>query len=84
MVISDDLVDKIGCTAARLSITGTGWKRLRFDPTNPAQTVLAITPGTQVKSIHIVLDDGPESGASMVAVPDNINVNGTSSFTIGR
>jgi len=29
-----------------------------------------------VKSIHIVLDDGPEAGASMVVL-DNINVNGT-------
>ena len=77
VVTSDDLVHKIGCsTGTAQPSPATGWKRLRFDPTNPAQTVLAITPGTQVKSIHIVLDDGPESGASMVVL-DNINVNGT-------
>jgi len=29
-----------------------------------------------VKSIHIVLDDGPETGASMVVL-DNIHINGT-------
>ena len=47
-----------------------------FDPSNPAQTVPAIPPGAKVKSIHIVLDDGPELGASIVVL-DNININGT-------
>ena len=77
VVTSDDVVHKIGCsTGTAQPSPATGWKRLRFDPTNAAQTVPAIAPGTRVKSIHIVLDDGPEAGASMVVL-DNINVNGT-------
>ncbi len=77
VVTSDDAVHKIGCsTGTTQPSPATGWKRLRFDPTNPSQTVPAITPGSKVKSIHIVLDDGPETGASLVVL-DNIDVNGT-------
>jgi hypothetical protein len=77
VVTSDDVVHKIGCsTGTAQPSPATGWKRLRFDPSNPAQTAPAITPGSKVKSIHIVLDDGPETGASMVVL-DNININGT-------
>jgi hypothetical protein len=77
VVTSDDVVHKIGCsTGTTQPSPATGWKRLRFDPTNPSQTVPAITPGSKVKSIHIVLVDGPETGASLVVL-DNINVNGT-------
>jgi hypothetical protein len=77
VVTSDDVVHKIGCsTGTAQPSPAIGWKRLRFDPSNPSQTVPAITSGTRVKSIHIVLDDGPETGASIVVL-DNINVNGT-------
>jgi hypothetical protein len=77
VVTSDDVVHKIGCaTGTAQPSPATGWKRLRFDPSNPAQTAPAITPGSKVKSIHIVLDDGPETGPSMVVL-DNININGT-------
>jgi hypothetical protein len=77
VVTSDDVVHKIGCSAGIAQPSpATGWKRLRFDPSNPAQTAPAITPGSKVKSIHIVLDDGPETGASMVVL-DNLNINGT-------
>ena len=77
VVTSDDVVHKIGCsTGTAQPSPATGWKRLRFDPSSPAQTAPAITPGTKVKSIHLVLDDGPETGASAVVL-DNINVNGT-------
>jgi hypothetical protein len=76
VVTSDDVVHKIGCsTGTAQPSPATGWKRLRFDPSNPAQTAPSIAPGTKVKSIHIVLDDGPETGTSMVVL-DNINVNG--------
>jgi hypothetical protein len=76
VVTSDDVVHKIGCamgTAQPAPVAG--WKRLRFDPANPSQTAPAIAPGTKVKSIHLVLDGGPETGSSIVLL-DNINING--------
>jgi hypothetical protein len=77
VVTSDDVVHKIGCsTGTSQSAPAAGWTRLRFDPTNPAQATPAIAAGTKVKSIYLVLDDGPETGASMVVL-DNININGT-------
>jgi Viral BACON domain len=77
VVTSDDVVHKIGCSGGIAQPSpATGWKRLRFDPSNLAQTAPAITPGSKVKSIHIVLDGGPETGASMVVL-DNVNINGT-------
>jgi hypothetical protein len=75
VVTSDGVVHKIGCTAGTAqSAPATGWKRLRFDPANGAQTVPAIAPGSKVTSIHLVLDGGPETGSSM-AVIDNIDIN---------
>ncbi len=77
VVTSDDVVHKVGCsTGTSQPAPAAGWTRLRFDPTNPAQTAAAIPAGTKVKSIYLVLDDGPETGASMVML-DNININGT-------
>lgn len=76
VVTSDDVVHKIGCaTGTAQPAPAAGWKRLRFDPANPAQTTPAISPGTKVKSLHLVLDGGPETGASIVVL-DNINING--------
>ena len=52
---------------------------MRFDPTNPAQVNIPIAPGQQIKSIAIVLDEGPEATANLaggLAVLDNIDVNG--------
>lgn len=77
VVTTDDVVHKIGCsTGTSQPAPAAGWTRLRFDPTSPAQTTPAIAAGTKVKSIYLVLDDGPETGASMVVL-DNININGT-------
>jgi hypothetical protein len=77
VVTSDDVVHKIGCnTGTSQPAPAAGWTRLRFDPTNPAQTAQAIAAGTKIKSIYLVLDDGPETGASMVVL-DNIDINGT-------
>jgi Viral BACON domain len=77
VVTNDDVVHKIGCsTGTAQPAPAAGWTRLRFDPANPAQTSPAIATGSKVKSIYLVLDDGPETGAS-VAVIDNININGT-------
>jgi large repetitive protein len=76
VVTSDDVVHKIGCaTGIAQAAPAAGWKRLRFDSANSAQTSPAIAPGTRVKSIYLVLDDGPETGSSIVVL-DNINVNG--------
>jgi len=76
VVTSDDVVHKIGCSTGRAqSSPAAGWTRLRFDPGNPTQTAPAIAPGTAVKSIHLVLDDGPETGTSLVVL-DNVDVNG--------
>jgi hypothetical protein len=56
-----------------------GWIRVRFDPANPAQANPPIAPGQQIKSIAIVLDEGPEAtpnpGGGLVVL-DNIDVNG--------
>ena len=76
VVTSDDVVHKIGCASATTQPAPvTGWKRLRFDPANPSQTVPAIAPGSKVKTMHLVLDGGPENGASIVML-DNIDING--------
>jgi hypothetical protein len=76
VVTSDDVVHKIGCAAGTAQPAPvTGWKRLRFDPANSSQTVPAIVPGSKVKTMHLVLDGGPETGSSLVVL-DNINVNG--------
>jgi hypothetical protein len=78
VVTTDEVVHKIGCASGTTQPSpAAGWKRMRFDPTNSAQASPAIAPGSKVKSMHLVLDDGPESGASM-AVLDNIKVNGKS------
>jgi Viral BACON domain len=77
VVTSDDVVHKIGCsTGTSQPAPAAGWKRLRFDPTNPTQTSPVIQSGSKVKSIYLVLDGGPESGASLVVL-DNIDINGT-------
>jgi hypothetical protein len=68
-----------GCRAGTIQ-TNTpvmGWERVRYnlDRANPP-----ITPGMQVQSITLVLDQGPGSGqgaAGGLAVIDNIDVNGT-------
>jgi len=76
VVTSDDVVHKIGCASATTQpAPSTGWKRLRFDPSNPSQTVPAIAGGSKVKTMHLVLDGGPENGSSIVVL-DNIDING--------
>ena len=76
VVTSDDVVHKIGCASATTQpAPSTGWKRLRFDPSNPSQAVPAIAAGSKLKSMHLVLDGGPENGSSIVVL-DNIDING--------
>ena len=75
VVTTDNVVHTVGgCNPAKAQASpAKGWMRLRFDP---AQAKPAIAPDSTVKSIALMLDDGPESGGGMVVL-DNINVNGT-------
>jgi hypothetical protein len=76
VVTMDDVVHKAGCATATLQpALAKGWQRLRIDPSNSAQMVPAIPAGSEVKSMHLVVDDGPETGSSVVVI-DNIDVNG--------
>jgi hypothetical protein len=76
VVTTDNVVHKIGCASGTAQPAPVaGWKRLRFDPANPAQTIPAIPAGSKVKSIHLVHDGGPEAGSSIVVL-DNIDING--------
>jgi len=81
IVTSDDVVHKTGCsTGTSQPAPGAGWKRLRFDPANPAQTNPPIAPGSKIKSLYLVMDGGPETGSSIVVL-DNVDINGK---TIGK
>ena len=72
---SDDVVHTLGgCDAASTQqAPATGWKRFRFDP---SQATPAISPDAVIKSIALMVDEGPEANAGMVVL-DNINVNDT-------
>jgi hypothetical protein len=56
-----------------------GWTRVRINPSNAAQAFPPIAPGSTVKSIQIVFDEGTDTGPdfSGIAVLDNIDINGT-------
>jgi hypothetical protein len=75
VVTSDSVVHRIGgCNQVNAqSAPAKGWTRFRFDP---SQASPAIAPDSIVKSIALMLDDGPDAGGGMVVL-DNINVNGT-------
>jgi Viral BACON domain len=82
VVVTSDEVTHIltGCAHGSIQTApAPGWIRMRFDPTNPAQANIPIAPGQQIKSIAIVLDEGPESTPNLaggLVVLDNIDVNG--------
>ena len=81
VVTSDDVTHVLtGCANGTIQTApAQGWIRVRFDPTNPAQASPPLAPGQQIKSIAIVLDEGPEAtpnrGGGLVVL-DNIDVNG--------
>jgi len=78
---TDGATHVYACSTGTISASSVpGWKRVRFDPTSAQQTTQPITPGEQVRSIALVLDQGPgadPSTAGGFAVIDNIDVNGT-------
>ena len=81
VVTSDDVTHVVtGCANGTIQTAPAhGWIRVRFDPANPAQASPPIAPGQSIKSIAIVLDQGPEAtpnpGGGLVVL-DNIDVNG--------
>ncbi|HTC62468.1 MAG TPA: hypothetical protein VK709_06470 [Candidatus Saccharimonadales bacterium] len=84
IVITTDSVTHVlgGCSTGTIqtNVPYMGWRRVRFDQTHIDAATPPITPGMQVQSITLVMDQGPDSvtGASGgFAVIDNIDVNGT-------
>ena len=76
VVTTDDVVHKAGCAAGTSQpAPAAGWRRLRFDPANPAQMNPPVAPGSKVKSVYVLMDGGPETGASIVVL-DNVDING--------
>jgi hypothetical protein len=75
VVTSDDVAHAVGgCKAANSQpAPAPGWTRFVF---TPAQASPAIAPGSTVKSIALMLDDGPDAAGGIVVL-DNINLNGT-------
>jgi len=82
-VVTTDNVTHVvgGCNKGTIhAALVSGWIRVRFDLGSTTQTSPPITPGQQVKNIALVLDQGPETGASAaggLVVIDNIDINGT-------
>jgi len=57
------------------------WKRIRIDPTNPAQAFPPIAAGATIQSISILFDEGTDTvvvppGSNGLADIDNIDING--------
>ncbi len=89
LVVTTDAMTHVigGCslgTTTPLNLGTTpivGWNRVRFNLADTTQTNnQPILPGEQLTSITLVLDYGPESGATAaggMVVIDNIDVNGT-------
>jgi hypothetical protein len=79
VVVTSDGVNHVvgGCgKGTKQSSPAQGWTRLRFDPSNPAQANPPIASGTTVKTIQLVVNEGPDAGSGMVIL-DNILINKT-------
>jgi hypothetical protein len=80
VVTSDNVAHVLtGCANGSVQTSpAAGWIRVRFDPANPSQASPVITSDQQIKSIAVVLDEGPEATTvpgGGLAVLDNIEVN---------
>jgi hypothetical protein len=61
-----------GCSTRNIQpAPAAGWTRFRF---NPAHASPAISPGETVKSISLMMDQGPDQNSGH-AVLDNLNIN---------
>lgn len=78
VVTEDGVTHFIGCSSGTVVHSSAGWKRLHWDPANPAQAFPPITGKSPVKSISIIFDEGQDvpGDGSGSAIIDNINVNG--------
>ena len=81
VVTSDEVTHLVtGCANGTIQPgPAPGWMRVGFDVANPAQANPTIAPGQAIKSIAIVLDEGPEASPNLgggLVVIDNITVNG--------
>jgi hypothetical protein len=79
VVTTDGVNHFVGCNSpTALFTSGPGWVRLRWTATELALAFPAIPPGSVVKSIAIVFDEGQDAGPDNfgLAVLDNIDVNG--------
>jgi hypothetical protein len=77
VVTEDGVTHFVGCSSGTVTTSSAGWRRLRWDPKNPAQAFPPIT-GT-VRSISIIFDEGQDAAAgepSGSAIIDNIDLNG--------
>ena len=81
VVTTDSVTHTVGgCSkGTAMPAPAMGWHRVRFNLADATQTSPAITPGEQVSTLTLVLDEGPQSGAAAaggLVVIDNIDVNG--------
>ncbi len=82
VVTTDNITHVVGgCSKGTITAAPVaGWNRVRFNLADTSQSNPAITPGETVSSITLVLDLGPEAGASAaggLVVIDDIDINGT-------
>jgi hypothetical protein len=74
----DGVLHFIGCNSPPPTVASSSnaWQRLRW---NPATAFPPIPPGSKVKSIQIVADEGQDTGPDNfgLSVLDNIDINGT-------
>jgi hypothetical protein len=81
VVATDGLHFMGACNNATVTVDTpqAGWKRVRIDPTNPAQAFPPLAAGATIVSIDIVFDEGVDTGPdfSGFVMLDNIDVNGT-------
>ena len=77
---TDSVVHEVGgCGKGTVQAApAAGWQRITLNPSSASQAKPAISPGTQVKSIYLIVDEGPDAGSGMVVL-DHININGTRS-----
>jgi hypothetical protein len=85
IVTSDNVTHFAGCAAGTITPAPQDpaeWTRVRMVLTNPAQTFPPVVPGTKIKSLSIIFDEGTDVTGTEdprgvgLAVLDNIDVNG--------